>query len=67
MNSEKGKQLLQNMMGVEEIKVGIMCVELCKTVDKDYLEVDDKLCLINCGYNWHYLQNKFIELQKSLL
>lgn len=55
------------MMGVEQMKIGILCVELCKTVDKDYLDVDDKLCLINCGYNWHYLQDKFNELQKSLL
>lgn len=64
---EGAKELVENLVQVQQSRVTLLCVNLCGTAQKDYLELDDKLCLINCGYNWNYLQDQYIQLQKSLL
>lgn len=44
-------------------KFTVECVDVCQTSARDYLEMEDKACLQNCGYNRMYMNKIFIDNQ----
>ena len=59
---EMRKQFLKGVMTETYMGFTLECVDICRTAEKDYLEIGDKVCLQNCGYNRMYINKVLISL-----
>lgn len=48
-------------------KFTILCVDVCRTANKDYLEVEDRACLQNCGYNRMYINKVYMDVKREVM
>jgi hypothetical protein len=65
--TEHKQKYISNLILAEQMRVTVICADLCKTAGKEELELDDRICLRNCGYNRMYLHDKLLETKQTLM
>ena len=56
---ESEKKIYMNELVEKYMDFTIHCAQICKTATRDYLELNDKVCLQNCGYNRMYINKVY--------
>jgi hypothetical protein len=64
---ERQQRLIQNIMQEMYYKFTVLCVDICQTAKKEELEMEDKVCLQNCGYNRTYINKVYTDMQMEIL
>lgn len=54
-SQQTSQELIKNKMAQVYFNFTVLCVDVCKTWNEDVIQLEDKICLQNCGYNRMYM------------